>query len=398
VSVAAAVPAEPAFPQEHYAAALRRDLPDHVFRRVPRRALWLPAHYAVIAGCAAVVVAPWPAWVKLLAAVVMGCSQGILGFLGHEIMHGTVVRGGRAILVLGGLCMLHWGMHPAGWITWHNRTHHRHTQHGYYDPDTFGWLHMYRRSRWYRLLERLTPGSGTVISYAFLFYWFSFQVAATVFLRPDVIKDAGERRRCRAYLVIVLAAWALVAAGAAPYGLVFLMLVPLAASNFTMMIYVATNHFLNPLTEEVNDPLRNSLTVRSHRLVEFLHLHNNFHVEHHVLPGVNPVHAPRVARALQARWGPRYHAMGHLEALRRVYATPRFYAEETVVKASPESIRPESDLTQLGMTSVDLIRLVVALEKRFGIEILQEEAAAITSVNDLADFLCRKVPGLTVGR
>jgi len=317
-------------PQGYYAKMLQQYLPKEVFMPQPRRLVWLLFHYVIIAGCVCFILWRPMFLLQLAASMMMGCSLGILGYLGHEIIHGSVVRGRRAIMLFGGICMLPWGLHPRAWITWHNRVHHRYTQHGYYDPDTFGWDGLYKRSRWYQWLEKLTPGSRTIRSYFFLFYWFSFQTAATVFLRPDVIKDPAERRLCRLYLVAVLLVWAVGATLAAPHGFILLMFVPLAMSNLMMMGYIATNHFLNPLTDDINDPLVNALTVRSNRLIEWLHLYNNFHIEHHVLPNVNPVHAPRVAALIKRFWGDRYQEMNHLQALRRVYRTPRFYLRETV--------------------------------------------------------------------
>jgi fatty acid desaturase len=104
-----------------------------------------------------------------------------------------------------------------------------------------------------------------------------------------------------------------------------------AVANFIMMSYVATNHFISPLTEEINDPLINSLTVRSHPVLEALHLNNNYHVEHHVLPYVNPVHAAVVAGKLKELWPDKYQEMSHFQALRRVYQSPRFYESDFVL-------------------------------------------------------------------
>jgi fatty acid desaturase len=318
------------YPREYYAKQLCLRLPKEVFRPVPRRLGWLCLHYLIIIGCIVYIVLGQTLILKILASALMGCSLGVLGYLGHEIIHGTVVRRRWMISLFGSICMFPWGLHTRAWIAWHNRVHHRHTQHGYYDPDTFGWVDLYKRSRWYQYLEKWTPGSGTLRSYLFLCYWFSFQSFATVFLRPDVMKNAAERRFCRIYMMSSLFLWAVAATLLTPYGLLLLMLLPLAMSNFMMMSYIATNHFLNPITEDFNDPLVNSLTVRSCRLIEFLHLNNNFHIEHHVLPGVNPTHAPRVANLLKQLWGDKYQEMSHWRAIKEVYRTPRFYFKEGV--------------------------------------------------------------------
>ena len=58
-----------------------------------------------------------------------------------------------------------------------------------------------------------------------------------------------------------------------------------------------------------------------------------------------------------------------------------------VVKRLPDKVTPETNLVNLSMTSIDQIRLVVALEKRYNIEISQEEAASIETVGQLMEFV-----------
>ena len=92
-------------------------------------------------------------------------------------------------------------------------------------------------------------------------------------------------------------------------------MVPLVVANSLIMSYIATNHFLNPLTE-INDPLANTLSVTSPRWLEKLHLQFGYHVEHHLFPTLSGRHAPVVRDVLIRLYGDRYLTMPHVRALR----------------------------------------------------------------------------------
>lgn len=78
---------------KEYVAVLRPLLPDHIFKPVPHRLLWMLPHGLVIAGGIFAIVNGLGGIVgKLIAAILIGNSFTALGFLGHEIMHGAVTR------------------------------------------------------------------------------------------------------------------------------------------------------------------------------------------------------------------------------------------------------------------------------------------------------------------
>ena len=47
-----------------------------------------------------------------------------IAFLGHEVLHGAVVRGRLPVRLLGFICMLPFTLSPTLWTNWHNRVHH----------------------------------------------------------------------------------------------------------------------------------------------------------------------------------------------------------------------------------------------------------------------------------
>jgi len=111
---------------------------------------------------------------------------------------------------------------------------------------------------------------------------------------------------------------------AGPWNFLFLYVVPLFVANSVIMSYIATNHFLNPLTE-INDPLANTLSVTSPRWLEKLHLQFGYHVEHHLFPTLSGRHAPVVRDVLIRLYGDRYLTMPHVRALRLLYTRPKLH-------------------------------------------------------------------------
>jgi fatty acid desaturase len=119
------------------------------------------------------------------------------------------------------------------------------------------------------------------------------------------------------------------------------------------MSYIATNHFLNPLTD-VNDPLANTLSVTSPRWLERLHLEFGYHVEHHVYPTMSGRHAPRVRDVMVARYGDRYLHMPHGRALRLLYTRPKVHGTHDTL------VDPRTLETYRALVPGDLSMLPVA--------------------------------------
>lgn len=312
---------------QHYAREVRRLLPAEVLRPVPARLAWLPLHLAVIGGLAAFVVFAQPPWfAALAAAVVAGHSWACLGFLAHEVLHHAVVRH-RAVERLIGYCgLLIFCLSPTLWIAWHNQQHHGHTGHPDADPDHFGTLDTWRASAADRAVARFAPGSRRKRSALFFFVTFSAHslIVLLSHSRRHGYYARVSRRVVYAETAAMAAVWLAVLLLVGPRDFLFLAVVPALVANAVAMAYIATNHFLNPLTDR-NDPLVSSLSVRGPRWLERLHLNFGYHVEHHVLPTVSARHAPLVREALRQLYGDRYLSLPHATALRLLYTRPKVH-------------------------------------------------------------------------
>jgi fatty acid desaturase len=312
---------------QQYARELRRHLPAATFTPSPERLGWLPLHVAVIIAAAAYVVVAQPAWpVAIVCAIVAGHSWGCLGFLAHEAIHHALTRN-RTIEKLVGYCGF--GIHclsPTLWSAWHNQAHHGHTGKPVQDPDGFGTLGFWRKNLVVRALEKFAPGSGHKRSAAFLLIWFSLHSFLVLVFHSERNQYYARvsRRVVYAETAGMLVFWACVLAFAGPWNFLFVFVVPLLVANAVVMSYVATNHFLNPLTE-VNDPLANTLSVTSRPWIEKVHLQFGYHVEHHLFPTMSGRHAPAVRDVLVRLYGDRYLTMPHARALRLLYTRPKLH-------------------------------------------------------------------------
>ena len=111
---------------------------------------------------------------------------------------------------------------------------------------------------------------------------------------------------------------------------VYLVLIPFAIQNYTVMSYISTNHNISPLTK-VNDPLMNSLTVTTNPIFDFFHLNFGYHVEHHIFPRMSGAYTKKVHVELKKQFPNTYQYMKKSDALKMLYGTSRIYKNHTTL-------------------------------------------------------------------
>src|SRR5690349_702835 len=132
----------------YYARAIKHDLPASALTPARSRLWWLPVHVVVIVVSMCVLAQGWaPVWLAAGVSLLIGASFAGLTFLGHETLHGAVVRGRVARRLVGAICFAPFMISPRLWIAWHNRVHHGHTNRPGTDPDTYPSLEQYRERR-----------------------------------------------------------------------------------------------------------------------------------------------------------------------------------------------------------------------------------------------------------
>ena len=263
--------------------------------------------------------------------LVLGCSFAGLTFLGHEALHGAVVRNRFLRRLIGWLGFLPFVVSPRLWEAWHNRVHHGNTNRAGVDPDAYPTLGEYRGSRLVRAVMTCAPGLRRLRGAFSLLVGFSVQSAHMLLVaRQRKFLTRSEHRRAVAETLLGIGVWVGLGYGLGPWAFLFAFALPLVVANVIVMSFILTNHSISPLTD-VNDPLLNSLSVTGPRWFEWLTLGFGFHVEHHLFPAMSARHAPKLRGILRARWPERYQSLPLARALRALHRSGRVYDTPTTL-------------------------------------------------------------------
>jgi len=308
-------------------------LPAAAFEPAWSRVLWIPVHYTIIAVLTWALASghvPWLLW-PVVALVIGGCMAGVT-FVGHEALHGGVVRGRALIRVVGWLGFLPFVVSPQLWVAWHNRVHHNHCGQPGIDPDMYPTLDEYKTQRGARIMadyfglgrKRLAGAASLLFGFTGQSMQMLFRAGKTSVLRPNL------HRRAIIETLAGVSVWTAVGFLVGPLAFVFVFLLPLIVANTIVMTFIMTNHNLSPLSP-VNDPLVNSLSVTLPRVLEWLTLDFGFHVEHHLFPTMSTRQGRMVREALRARFPERYQSLPLPTAIRRLHQTARVYRDDTTL-------------------------------------------------------------------
>ncbi len=307
-----------------YAKRIAKHMPKGVFKPAPKR-LWGGLAYLaiVITGLLLISLFNWHPLIYLPISFILGASFAGMGFLGHEILHGTVVKKPWIRDLLGAIAFWPLSTGPKLWRKWHNLNHHIHTQHDENDPDAWPTLERLSKSKLVRWIYKLPLFIRAFFAFASLAIQFSAHSLKMFFA---YIKDFKPKKQPEVWLQMILpwVTW---------IGLLFIIgwekwlfafFLPLLIANLIVMGYISTNHRLNPLVP-VNDPLANSLTVTVPKWVDYIHFNFSYHTEHHLFPGMSSKHYPLVKHHIKKMWPERYHEMPISKALVALWKTPRAY-------------------------------------------------------------------------
>jgi fatty acid desaturase len=270
--------------------------------------------------------------IKLGLSLVIAHCFACWGFIGHEILHGSVVRTVWLRDLLGGLCMAPFNVGPMLWRWWHNVEHHGNTQRPH-DPDAYSTLEEYNRRPELRFLLRIAP-MRSLLFFPLFCLWFTVH-SFCMLCRAQKRVSPRERAQFIAQYVAPVLFWLSLGVWLGWSNWVFFYLIPLLLGNFVVISYIATNHLLNPLLH-TEDPIAGSLTVTTWRLVDILHMNFSYHTEHHIFPAMNPKYAPQVKALLKRFWPDKYQEMSHCQAMLTLWRTPRLYLDE-IFLVDPDS-------------------------------------------------------------
>jgi fatty acid desaturase len=208
----------------------------------------------------------------------------------HEGVHGTLCRNPRWNRWISALCAWPVLQNFAAYKVLHLQHHSHLGQEG--DPDHYPnytrWTWLQFAMHWGRLLLGY-PAYITAIPIL------GFRQGS----RDDRIWIAFETGMCVLLMTIVLLSplpWALFIHG---------WLIPMAIINTLVNIRGMSQH---TLLEQANDPILGTRSILTNRVTRFFMCNENYHLEHHLYPGVPWYNLPRLHRelrpALEARGAP----------------------------------------------------------------------------------------------
>ncbi|MDB4897295.1 MAG: fatty acid desaturase family protein [Firmicutes bacterium] len=311
-----------------YSSQITPRLPKQVFKPVPQR-LWGGLVYMLltIAGIWAIAAHQFSPWVNLAIALGLGQTMAGLGFLGHEVLHGTVVKTAWLRDLIGCICFAQFNLGAKLWRKWHNMEHHAHTQDEDTDPDAWATMEKLYKRPLLRWIYKLPPGFRAFFNFASFSLFFSIH-SSLMFKRYIGEFKPRDRAMVWMQLLVPWAIWLSLLALIGPGKWLFAYVIPVMIANALVIGYISTNHQLNPLTP-VNDPLANSLSVTVPRWVDMLHFNFSYHTEHHLYPGVNAKYGPMIKAVVKEMWPEQYFELPLLQALKALWKTPRIYHNYT---------------------------------------------------------------------
>jgi fatty acid desaturase len=248
----------------------------------PRKNLVILLFVAIWIACASLVVT-FPVWpVRIAGYVLIGASINALGILMHEAIHGSLFRRRRLDRWIRFLLGVPTGVSCHAYRVTH-LLHHRHNR-GALDPDEFSNL---SRNR-------------TVLSVAFYLWLLVGGFVYLLHLPLTAMRRGTARDRATVALeylligVLYAAAVRLLPGEAIVHGWLLPLLVVVAFTNLRGW----AEHALT----EPGDPLTETRTVTSNRLVSFFMCNLNYHLEHHLYPGVPWYNLRRLHLLLRSRY------------------------------------------------------------------------------------------------
>lgn len=315
-----------------YAREVRPSLPAHAFDAVPSRIAWLTLHLAIIAGGIYAIKAGIGGWYAApLFALLIGHSFAGCAFVGHETLHGAVVRQRTLRHAIGWVAFVPFTLSPRLWVAWHNKTHHAHTMSMERDPDCFPTLDVYHKQPRTQAADKVAFAVDRPWGFITLLLGFSGQTLQVLLSWGKNIMSKRDLALSYVETFFAFAVWAALFVYLGPLKFVVACTVPWLIGNVIVISYILTNHSLSPHTEDVNDPLVNSLSVTLPKVFEVLHLNFGLHVEHHLFPSMSSKYAPLVRDQLVRLWPERYQSLPLMTAMAQLKSTPRVYVSDTVL-------------------------------------------------------------------
>ncbi len=270
-------------------------------------------------------------------SVFIGAATGALvvaglGFIGHDVSHGSVVKGEKWTRLITFFSLTLSLFIPYYlWMRWHNAFHHRYAN---------------TRKDSDRLLREEEKLSG-LVSYPFYSlanqFGFSLQYVGLRMWRIIYGQKSLADGKKRADILSLFAAVAIYAVVAWFLGLLVFGLgvaLPLLVAAMTVSYYIQSNHFLRPQSDEL-DEVASSMDVNVPAIVDFLHSNFSAHTAHHLYPSVPSKHYPAIRRKIEVKFADQYQSMGWFQAFWLNFRLPKVIREDRYLVDGAGKVRAE---------------------------------------------------------
>ena len=283
--------------------------------------------------------------VKILISVLMGISLAALTFFMHDLMHGAVIQSKKITYLIGLSIGLFNFFAPLFWQRTHNFHHAR--AGNIDDPDRMYIWTEKPRNALEKFIYKLRISKNSyntffsLISMSFGFFWyFSTMFYALLQKKPKGSQYQGVNKLFKTkevfiifgelFLIFLFQGFLFTTLASSNFLNYFLIsLLPVLITHFITMLYIHTNHFLSPLTNKIDDPLVNSLSLKNSWLVDKIFSNFSHHVEHHLFPAMSSSHYPKVRKLLLDLYPDRFQLIPMFDAVKLLCITPRVYSDNT---------------------------------------------------------------------
>ncbi len=272
-----------------------------------------------------------------LPAAALAVATGFLvvagiGFLGHDIAHGSVVSGERSMRF-----WTFWSLTAALfvpyflWVRWHNAFHHRYAN-TVKDSDRLVRLEEVESGLISYPAYLLSNRLGLSLQYVALRMW-------RIIYRHKGLADRKKRSDV-ASLLLVATLYAVAAFALGSRVFLLGVALPVLVSLVTVSYYIQSNHFSRPQTEKP-DPVRSSADVSVPAIVDAFHSNFSAHTAHHLFPAIASRHYPAITTQIAREFPDAYCRVPFLRSVWENARLPKIVKDGRLLVTRDGRVRGE---------------------------------------------------------
>jgi fatty acid desaturase len=318
---------------EEYIAEIIDYIPKEAFKAATYKLIPMFAHFVMIIGMVALSIQlNHPLWTSLFA-VISGCSIACIFLFCHELTHGTIVKNKRWMYLMELIFWPFSGMPPTLWRVIHNRAHHTGAN-SYADPDrrTFKSEKNTLNTAYNAFIyPNKTLRFSLTVGFAMIFYTGKHILAALYSGRkkPAIVTHKPnytrlEKRRIWFEFIYIIGFQSVIGACLGLETYLLFSLISWTISSTILISMIITQHLINPVYKDQPDPVLTTTSVRIPRWLDRIVDFHSFHIEHHVMPGINFDYYPQVSHLMQNMYPDRYTSKPFLSAIIESYNKEMF--------------------------------------------------------------------------